>query len=134
MSSIPAALEDLTWKDDAQDMLTVWARTGLVFSADDLRKSFRPAPHSSMVGAAFSNAAQAGIIRRAGDKESAAPSRRHSLIRTWIGACGHSRISKDDLTTTKKLINRAENAARTNQPRLAVLYMARALDILAATK
>lgn len=81
----PAALEDLSWREDVQDHLEVWARSGVQFSADDLRKSFRPAPHGNMVGRAFSVAAHRGLIRHVSYKESTTPSRKHSVIRTWVG-------------------------------------------------
>lgn len=81
----PAALEDLTWPEDMADHLTAWAASGLVFSADDTRISFRQPPHGNMIGAAYTRAAQAGLIRLAGYKQSTATSRKHSLIRTWVG-------------------------------------------------
>ena len=81
----PAALEDLDWNQDALNWLEAYAWSGLDFTADDLRKSFRPPPHGNMTGAAFQTARKLGIIRPVGFTESNTPSRRHSVIRVWRG-------------------------------------------------
>lgn len=81
----PAALEDLDWPDDAQSWLRLWAASGLVFSAEDMRLYFRPPPNPNQTGAAFKAACAAKIIRPVGAKESTTPSRNGALIRTWQG-------------------------------------------------
>ena len=83
MTPQPAVLEDTAWIDDAMNMLTAYAASGLVFSSDDLRQSMRPAPNPAQVGTAFREAHRLGIIRPTGYKESTTPSRRHGVIRTW---------------------------------------------------
>ena len=83
--SVSAALEDLDWPESVQAEISRLALLGRTFSADDLRLNFRPAPHGSMVGPAFSAARRAGIIRHTGYKESTTPSRKHSVIKTWRG-------------------------------------------------
>ena len=81
----PAALEDLTWSEDAQDRIEAWAKSGLTFSSDDLRESFRQAPRGSMVGRAFTLAKERGIIQKNGSKMSTTRSRKGALINTWRG-------------------------------------------------
>lgn len=82
----PAALEDLNWQEDAVSWLEAYAWSGLTFTADDLRRSFRPPPHGNQTGAAFQAARKAGLIKPVGYTESQTPSRRHSVIRVWTGA------------------------------------------------
>lgn len=82
----PAVLEDLSWTDDAVNMLAAYAKSGLVFTAEDLRQSMRPAPNANQYGAAFRAARQLGIITATGHKESTTPSRRRGVIRTWTAA------------------------------------------------
>ena len=83
MTPQPAVLEDTAWIEDALNMLTAYAASGLMFSAEDLRDSMRPAPNPAQVGTAFREAHRLGIIRPTGYKESSTPSRRHGVIRTW---------------------------------------------------
>lgn len=86
MTPQPAVLEDLDWPKDAINMLTAYAKSGLVFSAEDLRESMRPAPSPSQVGTAFREAHRLGIIRPTGYKESSTPSRKGGVIRQWRAA------------------------------------------------
>lgn len=81
----PAALEDLDWPTDALNWLEAYAWSGLTFTADDLRKSIRAAPTPNQVGVVFRNARKLGLIRPIGFTESNTPSRKHSVIRVWIG-------------------------------------------------
>jgi hypothetical protein len=81
----PAALEDLAWKDDAQDWLDSWAWSGLTFTAEDMRRAFRLPPHPNMTGAAFQAARHRGVIRAVGFIESTTPSRNRAVIRVWRG-------------------------------------------------
>jgi hypothetical protein len=77
------ALDDPTWPTDVQNLIAAFAKSGIEFSADDLRKSIRPAPHDNLWGAAFSAARRRGIITCAGYRESTTPSRRHGVVRLW---------------------------------------------------
>lgn len=81
----PSALEDLDWPEDAQNIIAAWSASGMTFTADDLRKSLRPAPHSNMVGAAFLTAKNHGLIRAVGYTISGSTSRKHGVLREWQG-------------------------------------------------
>lgn len=84
--SDPMALDDREeWTADAQDAIATLAATGNSFTADDLRWAMRPAPHPSMVGAAFQTARRRGLITESGTACSTTASRKHSLIRQWVG-------------------------------------------------
>lgn len=83
--SQPAALEDLNWTEDAVDKLAMWAKSGLMFTAADLRNTLRPAPHPNMVGAAFRIAKGRGLIQSVGYEHSTTPSRHGAVLRTWEG-------------------------------------------------
>lgn len=83
--SRPAALDDLDWKSDAQNMIAAYAESGLRFSADDLRKSLREPPSCADWGAAFRAARTKGLITCVGSIESTTPSRKGGLIRLWAG-------------------------------------------------
>lgn len=76
-------LEDTDWSEDAVATILALAVSQDVFSADDLRREMREAPHPNMVGPAFNKARTLGYIMRVGDKPSAVKSRNGSLIRTW---------------------------------------------------
>lgn len=79
----PMPLEDIGWHDDAVNMITAYAESGLDFTAEDLRRSIRPAPNPNDYGAAFRAACQTGLIAVTGYKESSEPSRKGGLIRIW---------------------------------------------------
>ena len=81
----PAALEDLAWTDDAQDWLRAWGASGLTFTAEDMRRSFRPAPNPNQIGAAFKTACASKLIKPIGFVESTTPSRNGAVIRIWTG-------------------------------------------------
>jgi len=81
----PAALEDLTWKDDALDVITHLASTGRPFSSDDLKDRLRPAPDQYITGRVFGIAADRGLITEVGYIRSVHPSRRRSRICQWVG-------------------------------------------------
>ena len=82
----PLALEDLSWHSDALDMLAAWAASGLSFTAEDLRRSMRPAPFPNDWGNVFQCARRAGLITTVGFKESEQPSRKGGVIRVWVAA------------------------------------------------
>lgn len=81
----PAALDDLTWSDDAQDWLRLWAASGLTFTAEDMRRCFRLPPTPNMTGAAFKAACAQKLIEPIGFVESTTPSRNGAVIRVWRG-------------------------------------------------
>jgi hypothetical protein len=54
-----------------------------LFSADDLRGRIPDAPHSWMVGQAFSAARNAGLIARKGFDVSKSKSRKFGVVRVW---------------------------------------------------
>ena len=76
-------LEDSTWAEDAIATIIGLAQAHTVFTADDLAREMRKAPHPNMVGAAFSTARGQGLIEAAGYTTSNTPSRHHGVIRTW---------------------------------------------------
>ena len=80
---IAAALEDLTWSEDAVATIAALVIAQETVTADDLRREMRPAPHHNHIGAAFSAARSQGLIEAAGYTTSNAPSRHHGVLRTW---------------------------------------------------
>lgn len=82
--STPMALDDReAWHQDAIDTIAALAETGVILTADDLRKIMRPAPSDKAPGTAFRAARLLGIITTVGTRESTAPSRKGGLIRLW---------------------------------------------------
>ena len=81
--SAPMPLEDADWSEDAVATILALALSRDVFSADDLRREMREAPHPNMVGTAFMNAHRKGYIIRAGDKPSSVKSRNGGRNGTW---------------------------------------------------
>lgn len=77
------ALEDSTWAEEAVAKIIDLAHAHDTFTADDLAREMRKAPHPNMVGAAFSAARGQGFIEAAGYTTSNTPSRHHGVIRTW---------------------------------------------------
>jgi adenosine/AMP kinase len=76
-------LEDTDWPSDAVATIIGLAHAHDTFTADDLCREMRKAPHPNMVGAAFSTARGQGLIEAAGYTTSNTPSRHHGVIRTW---------------------------------------------------
>ena len=76
-------LEDTTWSEDAVSTIIGLAHAQSTFTAEDLAREMRKAPHPNMVGAAFSAARSQGFIEAAGYTTSNTPSRHHGVIRTW---------------------------------------------------
>ena len=76
-------LEDLDWGADALATIIGLAHSRPTFTAQDLAREMRPAPHPNMVGAAFSAARNLGYITAAGYTTSTAPSRHHGVVRVW---------------------------------------------------
>ena len=79
------ALEDDVWHEDALATIIGLAHRGQ-FTADDLRREMRPAPHCNHVGAAFTAARKLGYIEADGYTTSTNTTRRHGVIRTWRAA------------------------------------------------
>ena len=81
----PAALDDLAWSDDALDWLRAWGASGLTFTAEDMRRSFRQPHNPNQTGAAFKAACALKLIEPIGFVESTTPSRNGAVIRVWRG-------------------------------------------------
>ena len=81
----PLALDDLTWRDDATDLIERWAAEGRRFNADDLRLAMRPAPNPNMVGSVFRTAARRRLIEKIADNTSTTKSRNGGHQYTWVG-------------------------------------------------
>jgi len=77
-----AILEDLDWHEDAVATIEGLANRGQ-FTADDLRREMRPAPHPNHVGAAFTAARKLGYIEAVGHTTSTSTTRRRGTLRTW---------------------------------------------------
>jgi hypothetical protein len=76
-------LEDTEWGADALATIIGLAHSRPTFTAVDLMQEMRPAPHSNLVGAAFSAARNLGYITAAGYTTSTTPSRHHGVVRVW---------------------------------------------------
>jgi hypothetical protein len=81
--SAPMALEDMSWSEDAVATIIGLSQAQDTFTADDLAREMRKAPHPNMVGAAFSTARVQGLIETAGYTTSNTPSRHHGVVRVW---------------------------------------------------
>ncbi|HAY44087.1 MAG TPA: hypothetical protein DCY59_11330 [Micrococcaceae bacterium] len=81
----PLALDDLTWREDATNLIERWASEGRRFNADDLRLAMRPAPNPNMVGSVFRNAARRRLIEKVADNTSTTKSRNGGHQYTWVG-------------------------------------------------
>lgn len=79
----PMALEDSEWPVDAQLAILRLSITETQFTADDLRKVIRPAPHPNHVGAAFLACKNLGLIEPLGYQTSTSKTRRHGALRVW---------------------------------------------------
>lgn len=78
-----AVLEDATWPEDAVATIIDLSHAHDTFTADDLAREIRKAPHPNMVGAAFTTARGQGLIEAAGYTTSNTPSRHHGVVRVW---------------------------------------------------
>jgi hypothetical protein len=76
-------LEDTEWAKDAISTIIALSHLHETFTAQDLTREIRPAPHPNMVGAAFSAARNLGYITAAGYTTSTTPSRHHGVVRVW---------------------------------------------------
>lgn len=80
-----AVLEDdkNDWLLDAHLAIVRLSITEPTFDADALRKVLRPAPHSNLVGLAFTTARKAGLIEPVAVTISTTKSRHHGILRVW---------------------------------------------------
>ena len=76
-------LADEDWHLDADLAILRLAKTESEFTADDLRKVLRPAPHPNWPGLAFGRARRAGLIEKVNDTTSKSKSRNHGSLKTW---------------------------------------------------
>lgn len=79
----PMPLEDTDWPIDAQLAILRLSITEDEFTADDLRRVLRPAPHPNHVGAAFLACKNAGLIEPVAYQTSASKTRKNGALRTW---------------------------------------------------
>ena len=83
---IAAALEADTheaWAEDAAATILGLAHVHPLFTADDLRREMRPAPHDNLYGQAFATARNLGYIEAAGYTTSNSKTRKHGVVRVW---------------------------------------------------
>lgn len=74
------------WLADAVATIIGLAYSQPEFSADDLARELRPAPHPNLTGVAFSKARMAGYITTVGIHSSATKSRNGGIQRVWSRA------------------------------------------------
>ena len=80
-----ATLEDSheQWHEDAVATIIGLAHAHDTFTASDLAREMRPAPHSNAPGQAFSAARAAGHITSVGYQPSTTKSRKNGVVRVW---------------------------------------------------
>lgn len=80
-----AVLEDSheAWLEDAVAAIHALAQSMDSFSADDLAREMRPAPHTNLPGVAFAKARARGYITTVGTHSSATKSRNGGIQRVW---------------------------------------------------
>lgn len=76
---------DQWWKSCMDTAIGYLASTGVPFSADDCRDLVPPPDHPARVGARFSAAMKAGLIRPTGYAISRSTTRHAGVLRTWVG-------------------------------------------------
>lgn len=77
---------DQWWKSCMDTAIAYLASTGVPFTADDCRDLHVPSPdHPARVGARFSAALKAGLIRQTGYAISRSSTRHAGVLRTWVG-------------------------------------------------
>lgn len=80
-----AALEDSheQWHEDAVAALVGLSLDMEEFTADDLRREMRPAPHQNAPGMAFAAARNLGLIESTSSTVSKSKSRKNGSLKTW---------------------------------------------------
>lgn len=74
------------WKADAADLIAHLARTGGLFTANDLREyGLREPPHPNMWGTAFQVAARRGVIEYVDHVRSRRRQRAGGAVARWQG-------------------------------------------------
>ncbi|WNT44950.1 helix-turn-helix DNA binding domain protein [Arthrobacter phage AbbyDaisy] len=81
--SAPMALEDNTWAEDALATIIGLSLNQAEFTADDLRREMRPAPHQNAPGMAFAQARNLGYIESVSSATSRTRSRKNGALKTW---------------------------------------------------
>jgi NAD(P)-dependent dehydrogenase (short-subunit alcohol dehydrogenase family) len=74
------------WADVGWDELDLLARSGRLFTADDLIAEVGSAPSPSAIGALFRQASRIGLIECVGTTTSVRISRHGGLTRLWVGS------------------------------------------------
>lgn len=78
-----AVLEDNDWAEDALATIIGLSLELPEFTADDLRREMRPAPHSNAPGLAFGRARNLGFIESTNSTVSKSKSRKNGSLKTW---------------------------------------------------
>ena len=83
-----AGRSDPDYQEAAFTAIQDLARSGDVFSSDEISAILGPAPSPGAIGAAFRRAARAGVIEACGYTTSKRVSRHGGLQRLWRGVYG----------------------------------------------
>ena len=73
------------WVERADAEILFLARTGIPFSAEDVRRTAGDPVHPNAMGARFNAAARRGLIRKAGVIKADRSERHANEMRLWIG-------------------------------------------------
>jgi hypothetical protein len=73
------------WQNKAEAVLEELARSGGVFSSEDIYEASGPAPSDGAMGALFLKAAKSGRIVNVGIVRAKRVSRHAGVVRTWRG-------------------------------------------------
>ena len=71
------------WAEDAMATIIRLSIDLPEFTADDLRREMRPAPHSNAPGLAFGRARNLGLIESVSSTVSKSKSRKNGSLKTW---------------------------------------------------
>lgn len=78
-----AVFEDNDWLEDAVATIIGLSLDMAEFTADDLRREMRPAPHQNAPGMAFALARNQGHIESVSSATSTSRSRKNGALKTW---------------------------------------------------
>ena len=78
-----AVMEDNDWAEDALATIIGLSLSVTEFTADDLRREMRPAPHNNAPGLAFGRARNLGLIESVTSTVSKSKSRKNGSLKTW---------------------------------------------------
>jgi hypothetical protein len=76
-------MEDNDWLHDAVATIVGLSLNMPEFTADDLRREMRPAPHQNAPGMAFAKARNLGYIESISGATSRSRSRKNGSLKTW---------------------------------------------------